>query len=51
MEQVSNRKDINKLPCHYLPEDAYLGGILMPDCDGLFANGLQAANNLYFTIC
>jgi hypothetical protein len=23
----------------------------MPHCDGLFVNGLQAANNLYFVIC
>lgn len=34
-----------------LREDAYLGDLLMPRCRGLLAHGLQAANNLCFTIC
>lgn len=51
MEQVSSRKDINKPCVATFREDAYLGDLLMPRCDGLFANGLQAANNLCITIC
>lgn len=37
--------------CHYLPRECLFRDLLMPRCDGLFANGLQAANNLCITIC